>query len=220
MTDADGEDQVVGKLHLFDMDGTLLHGSSANVELARELGLVEEFQALDMEFATGVIDSRDYARRAYVLWRNLTEAQVATAFEASPWLAGIPEVWAEIRAKGEYCAVISLSPDFFVRRLLAWGAHDAFGGKFPELPFRGVPLDVSGILVPESKVLIADRLCARYGVTRAECVAYGDSMSDSLLFAAVPTSVAVNGDHNVSGIATLSYAGRDLREAYALTLAV
>ncbi len=209
----------MGKLHLFDMDGTLMHGSSANVELARELGLVEEFRALDAEFAAGVIDSRTYAGRAYVLWRDLTAEQVASAFEAAPWLAGIREVWADIRARGEFCAVISLSPDFFVRRLLAWGAHAAFGGRFPELPFQDVPLDDSGILVPESKVLIADQLCAEYGVTREECVAYGDSMSDALLFAAVPVSVAVNGDHNVSGIATLSYAGLDLREAYALTLA-
>lgn len=209
----------MSRLHLFDMDGTLMYGSSANVELARVIGLVEEFRTLDADFARGAIDSRAYARQAYRLWQDLTAEQVATAFDASPWLAGIREVWAEIRERGEYCAVISLSPDFFVNRLLAWGAHAVFGGRFPEMPFRGVPLDMSGILAPQSKVLIADRLCAEYGVTREQCVAYGDSMSDALLFAAVPTSVAVNGDHNVSGIATFAYTGRDLREAYALTLA-
>jgi phosphoserine phosphatase len=208
----------VGKLHLFDMDGTLLHGSSANLELARELGLVEEFTVLDTEFAAGLIDSCTYAERAYAMWRDLTVEQVATAFDGSPWLAGVREVWADVRARGEYCAVVSLSPDFFVRRLLEWGAHEAFGGRFPALPFGEALLDVSGVLVPESKVLIADRLCAQYGLTRAQCVAYGDSMSDALLFAAVPTSVAVNGDHHVSSLATLSYTGLDLREAYALTL--
>lgn len=210
--------QVGKRLHLFDMDGTLLHGSSANVELARKLGLVEEFRALDSAFSTGLIDSPGYARQAYELWQDLTVEVVAEAFEAAPWIGGIREVWADIRAREEYCAVISLSPDFFVRRLLPWGAHAAIGGRFPELPFRGVPLDVSGILLPESKVSIADRLCAEYGVARAECVAYGDSLSDTLLFAAVPMSVAVNGDHNVNGIATFSYRGLDLREAYELVL--
>ncbi|MBY8886760.1 HAD family phosphatase [Streptomyces sp. PTM05] len=208
----------MGRLHLFDMDGTLLHGSSANVELARKLGLVEEFRGLDAAFAAGRIDSPHYARRAYELWQNLTAELVAEAFAASPWLAGIREVWADIRARGEYCVVISLSPEFFVRHLLPWGAHATFGGRFPELPFRGVPLDESGILHPESKVRIADRLCADYGVTRADCVAYGDSMSDAALFRVVATSVAVNGDYNVSDIATLSYAGRDLRDAYELVL--
>jgi phosphoserine phosphatase len=199
------------------MDGTLLHGSSANVELARVVGKLAEFEALDAQFAAGRLDSPAYARLAYGMWRSLTAEQVAAAFEAAPWLYGIREVWADIRSRGEYCAVISLSPDFFVRRLLEWGAHDAFGARFPHPPFGDVPLDVTGLLEPGSKVEIADRLCARYGVTRAECVAYGDSMSDALLFAAVPMSVAVNGDHHVSDLATLTYTGRDLREAYALT---
>jgi phosphoserine phosphatase len=210
---------TVARLHLFDMDGTLLHGSSANIELARALGMVAEFQALDAEFASGLLDAPGYARRAYGMWRALTAEQVVAAFEAAPWLSGIREVWADIRARGDYCAVISLSPDFFVRRLLDWGVHAAYGAKFPQPPFGDVPLDVTGLLGPESKVLIADRLCERYGVTRAECVAYGDSMSDALLFGAVPVSVAVNGDHHVSGIASFAYAGRDLREAYALTMA-
>ncbi|MCQ4081782.1 HAD family phosphatase [Streptomyces sp. RB6PN25] len=208
----------MGKLHLFDMDGTLLHGSSSNVEIARGLGLVEEFKQLDEEFGARRIDSPQYARRAYELWQDLTEEQVATAFEGAPWLKGIREVWADIRARGEHCAVISLSPDFFVRRLLEWGVHAAYGARFPALPFRGKALDVSGLLGPESKVGIADSLCARYGVGRADCVAYGDSMSDAALFAAVPTSVSVNGDHNVSELATFSYAGLDLREAYEIVL--
>lgn len=207
----------MARLHLFDMDGTLLHGSSANRELALQLGLVEEFRRLDEEFVTGLVDSAGYARRAFVLWRDLTERHVATAFANAPWLDGIREVWRRIRERGEFCAVISLSPDFFVRRLVEWGAHAAYGGRFPELPFRDVPFDASGVLTAESKVLIADRLCARYGLTRADCVAYGDSLSDSALFAAVPTSVAVNGDHHVAALATFSYTGGDLREAYELT---
>lgn len=195
-----------------------MHGSSANAEIARELGLVEEFRLLDEEFVTGRIDSPEYARRAYQLWQELTVEQVAAAFDGAPWIEGIREVWADIRARGEHCAVISLSPDFFVLRLLEWGAHAAYGARFPALPFRGKPLDVSGVLRPESKVHIADALCERYGVERADCVAYGDSMSDASLFAAVPTSVSVNGDHHVSEMATFSYAGRDLREAYELVL--
>jgi phosphoserine phosphatase len=65
-------------------------------------------------------------------------------------------------------------------------------------------------------VTIADELCARFGVNRADCVAYGDSMSDAELFAALPVSVAVNADHHVSGLASYAYTGRDLREAYEL----
>jgi phosphoserine phosphatase len=67
-----------------------------------------------------------------------------------------------------------------------------------------------------AKVLIADRLCEQFGVTRADCVAYGDSSSDKDLFGAVPISVAVNADHHLSDISTHSYQGMDLWEAYEL----
>jgi phosphoserine phosphatase len=204
-------------LHIFDMDGTLIRGSSCNIELARVLGKVEEFRALDAAFVAQRIDSPEYARRAYSMWSSLTEDVVASAFEGAPWLAGISEVWADITARGEYCAVISLSPSFFVGRLRRWGVHEVRASQFPEVPFPiGTTFSDVGVLDAGSKVVLADELCARYGLSRADCVAYGDSMSDAVLFAAVPTSVAVNGDHHVSGLATHAYAGGDLREAYGL----
>jgi phosphoserine phosphatase len=210
----------VARLHLFDMDGTLLRGSSASMEIAREIGMVSEFQALEAALMRGEIDPQGYGKRAYGMWAALTEHHVAAAFERSPWLDGIREVWADITARGDHCAVISLSPDFFVTRLRAWGVHDARASVFPTLPFLpGAALDVTRLLLPASKVTIADELCALYGVGRADCVAYGDSLSDQALFGAVPVSVAVNGDTYVSSVATHTYTGGDLREAYSLVAA-
>lgn len=207
----------MSRLHIFDMDGTLIRGSSCNIELARVLGKVEEFRALDALFAGQSIDSPEYARRAYAMWSSLTEDVVASAFESAPWMDGIVEVWQDITARGEYCAVISLSPSFFVGRLRRWGVHEVRASQFPEVPFPlGTTFSDVGVLDAGSKVIFADELCARYGLNRSDCVAYGDSMSDSALFAAVPTSVAVNGDHHVSGLATHTYAGGDLRAAYGL----
>ncbi|MFD4571405.1 HAD family hydrolase [Streptomyces sp. NPDC058417] len=203
------------RLHLFDLDGTLLYGTSAPVEISRQLGLEAETVALDRAVATGLIDPPEYARRARALWSGLTDAHVTAAFEGAPWLARVREVWSEIRGRGEYCAVVSLSPSFFVERLTAWGAHAAHGSRFPAVPFTE-PVDPAGVLSAAAKVLIADRLCAEFGVSRADCVAYGDSLSDRDLFGVVPCSVAVNADRHLSGLATHAYTGRDLWEAYEL----
>ncbi|WP_432036928.1 HAD family hydrolase [Streptomyces cucumeris] len=204
------------RLHLFDLDGTLIHGSAAAVEISRQLGLEREIGELERAFAEGRLSTAQFAQRAVALWGELTEAQVTAAFEGAPWLTGIREVWADIRARGERCAVISLSPGFFVERLLEWGADATHGSAWPSVPFRD-PLDPAGILTPAAKVRIADELCTRFGLTRADCVAYGDSMSDAELFAVVPHSVAVNADHHVSHIASCAYTGRDLWGAYELT---
>ncbi|MDH6517899.1 phosphoserine phosphatase [Streptomyces sp. SAI-135] len=203
------------RLHLFDMDGTLLHGTSAPVQISRQLGLEAETVALDQAIGAGLIGPPEYAQQVYALWASLTEAHVAAAFQDAPWLARIREVWAEIREQGDYCAVVSLSPSFFVERLTSWGAHATYGSRFPAVPFTE-PMDPAGVLSAAAKVLIADRLCAQFGVTRADCVAYGDSSSDRDLFAAVPISVAVNADQHLSDISTHSYRGMDLWEAYEL----
>ncbi|MFG2963650.1 HAD family hydrolase [Streptomyces sp. NPDC048288] len=208
----------MARLHLFDLDGTLLHGTSAPVEISRQLGLEAETVELDRAITEGRITPPEYADRVYALWAELTDAQVTTAFDGAPWLARIREVWAEIREAGDYCAVVSLSPSFFVERLLGWGAHAAFGSRFPAVPFVE-PLDPAGVLTAAAKVTIADRLCERFGVDRADCVAYGDSMSDRDLFAVVPVSVAVNADGHLAGLATYSYTGRDLWDAYEMACA-
>ncbi|WBO65190.1 HAD family hydrolase [Streptomyces camelliae] len=207
----------MARLHLFDLDGTLLHGTTAPVEISRQLGREAETVALDRAIAAGRIGPPEYAAQVYDLWGDLTEEHVRAAFEAAPWLARIREVWAEIRSAGEYCAVVSLSPSFFVERLLDWGAHAAHGSRFPAVPFTE-PVDPAGVLSSATKVTIADRLCAEFGVARADCVAYGDSSSDKDLFAVVPISVAVNADAHLAGLATHSYTGRDLWEAYELVV--
>ncbi|WP_371670321.1 HAD-IB family phosphatase [Streptomyces sp. NBC_00289] len=205
----------MARLHLFDLDGTLLHGTSAPVEISRQLGLEAETQALDEAVLAGLITPPQYATRVRELWTDLTEAHVTAAFESAPWLARIREVWAEIRERGDYCAVVSLSPSFFVERLTGWGAHAAYGSRFPAVPFTE-PVDPSGVLSAAAKVLIADRLCAEFGIRRADCVAYGDSSSDRELFGVVPVSVAVNADRHLSDVSTHSYRGKDLWEAYEL----
>lgn len=205
----------MARLHLFDLDGTLLYGTSAPVEISRQLGLEAQTLVLDQSVSAGLIGPPEYATQVHELWARLTEEHVTAAFDAAPWLASIREVWAEIRNKGEYCAVVSLSPSFFVERLTGWGAHAAYGSRFPAVPFTE-PVDPAGVLSAAAKVLIADRLCAEFGLTRDDCVAYGDSLSDKDLFAAVPVSVAVNSDRHLSGLATHSYVGRDLWDAYEL----
>ncbi|MFC8506370.1 HAD family hydrolase [Streptomyces sp. NPDC057411] len=203
------------RLHLFDLDGTLIRGSAAAVEISRQLGVSKEIEKLEREFLLHGLTPDEFAVRAHALWSELTPEHVTAAFEGAPWLAGIRDVWARIRAEGGRCAVISLSPDFFVERLLGWGADAAHGSRWPAVPFTE-PIHRPGILDASAKVRIAQELCERFGVTLDTCVAYGDSMSDAELFAAVPETVAVNADHHLEGLARHRYTGADLREAYAM----
>jgi phosphoserine phosphatase len=202
-------------LHVFDMDGTLLEGTTASLQIARHLGSMAELVELEARFAAGEIDTRGFAAAIHELWRDLTPSAVADAFATSPWLTGIREVCADIRERGERSVVITMSPDFFARHLLELGFDDVVASRFPALPFLE-PLDPANILTPRDKVRIVEDMCERYGLSRSQCVAYGDSMSDAPLFRQLTKTVGVNADHHLAELATLSYCGNDLAEAYVL----
>jgi phosphoserine phosphatase len=204
----------VAALHVFDMDGTLL-GSSASLELARQLGTLAEVTGLEDRLAAGQIGNRDFAVAVVESWRQLTDEMVVAAFEAGPWLAGIPGVCADIRARGELSAVITISPDFFARHLLGHGFDHVVASVFGPLPLTG-PLILDAVLRPDDKLAIVRELCARHGLALDRCVAYGDSMSDAAVFGALDRTVAVNADHHLEGLAAEHYRGQDLMAAYRL----
>jgi hypothetical protein len=85
----------------------------------------------------------------------------------------------------------------------------AIAPSYPHYPFSRR----EGIPHAAADVKIENRLCAELGVELDECVAYGDSMSDAEIFAAVPVAVAINVGHHLSGLTAHAYTGGGLREA-------
>lgn len=202
-------------LHVFDMDGTLLHGTTAGIQIAERLGCLAELRELEASFAAGAIDTRAFSAAIAALWQGITAELVAEVFGAAPWIRGLPEVLADVSARGERSLVITMSPDFFADGLRALGVDEVAASRFPPLPLAAIP-EPAGILTPADKVRIVAETLARHRLTERECVAYGDSASDIPLFGWLPNTVAVNASPELATLATVSYRGADLREAYRL----
>lgn len=202
-------------LHVFDMDGTLLHGTTAGMQIAGRLGCLPELLDLEDDFATGKIDTKAFSTAIAVLWQGITAELVLEVFQASPWIAGLPEVLADVRDRGERSLVITMSPDFFAERLLDLGVDEVAASRFPPLPLAAIP-DPADILTPADKVTIVESTLARHGLSEAQCVAYGDSGSDIPLFRRLARTVAVNAGAELAELAAINYTGPDLREAYRL----
>jgi len=201
------------RLHVFDLDGTLLRGTTASLEIARRVGCLPDLLLLEERFARGDLDTRGFAAGLCELWHELEEAAVAEVFASAPWIGGMAEVFADIARRGEHAVVITMSPDFFARGLLAHGLREVVASRFPALPLREAA-DPSGILVPEDKVTAVDRILASLSLSRRDCVAYGDSGSDIPLFRTLPHTVAVNATPPLRALAAEHYDGDDLRVPY------
>ncbi len=200
----------MSKLHIFDMDGTLLRGSAC-LELSRHMGQLDAVNEIEERWGRGEVGHVEFYELCLPLWKGLTPGDIDRVFTETAWLEGIAEVWADIARRGEHSAVISLSPQFFAERLLGWGVGSAHGAAVE----AGIAPDPALVLTPESKVDVAKELMQRYGVTQADCVAYGDSSSDVPLFEMLENTVAVNATDSLRQAAAVVYDGQDLREAYA-----
>ncbi len=199
------------KLHIFDMDGTLLQGSAC-LHISEHVGCIEQVNLIEEAWSRGEVGHVEFYRLCLPLWAGLDAAGIDAVFASSPWIDNVAEVFADIAARGEYSAVITLSPMFFAERLLRWGLTSAHGA----LVHPDETLDPERVLTPASKVEISNGLMQLYGLGRADCVAYGDSASDLLLFDALPNTVAVNASARIAGLAQKQYVGQDLWEAYQL----
>jgi phosphoserine phosphatase len=207
----DTDTQTTSRLHVFDMDGTLLRGT-ATVELARQMGQLEVGEEIERRWVEGTISDNDFWLKLLEICQHATAADLQDAFEKAPWMDGIAETFADIKARGEEAIVISQSPNFFVRGLELWGASETHGSAV-EL---GQPLGNSATLMPMVKVIITETALAERNLSPTDCVVYGDSSSDVELFKTFPNSVAVNPTPLLAPLAATRYVGTDIREAYAL----
>jgi len=197
------------KLHIFDMDGTLLR-STASVEISKSIGAYAAAMAVEEGWRAGQISDVEFWERCLPLWEKLDDRQIDAAFSVAPWMEGVAEVFADIAMRGEHSVVITQSPQFFVDRLLGWGAEKTYGTQVAP----GFAVTEEQLISAEDKVRIVVDLLSQYGLDETSCVAYGDSTSDVPLFEWLPHTVAVNAGDHIRRLARTAYEGTDLRVAY------
>jgi len=208
---ANGHSRTTSRLHVFDMDGTLLRGS-ATIELARQLGQLEAGVDIERRWVEGTVSDNDFWLKLLEICHDASAADLKGAFDSAPWMDGVAETFADIRSRGEEAIVISQSPAFFVRGLERWGASETYGSTVE----IGQPLVNTATLMPMVKVSITSSALAERNLGPADCVIYGDSSSDMELFRTYPNSVGVNPTPALASLAATTYVGTDIREAYAL----
>jgi phosphoserine phosphatase len=207
----DDNSPTASRLHVFDMDGTLLRGT-ATIELARQMGQLEAGEEIERQWVEGTISDNDFWLRLLEICQDASVADLQAAFDNAAWMDGIAETFADITSRGEEAIVISQSPAFFVRGLEVLGAAETYGSTVEV----GRPLVNSATLLPMVKVTITGSALAARDLSPDDCVVYGDSSSDMELFRTFPNSVAVNPTPALASLAATRYVGTDIREAYAL----
>jgi phosphoserine phosphatase len=210
------EEQILraaaNRLFVFDMDGTLLIGTTACIEIAKVSGTLDHLHLLEHKFAAGEIDAFSFAQSIGALWGMVDEQVVRTAFEATPKLANIKGVTTLIRKAGGKSCLITMSPDFYANLFYEYGFDFIDTSQFPRSSTEQVRRE--HILNPMDKAALVDRRCHQLGFELRQCVAFGDSMSDYHLFKELEHTVSMNGDSTPKALARYHYEGADLHAAF------
>lgn len=203
---------LANRLFVFDMDGTLLIQTTACIEIAKVSGTLHQLHALEYKFPTGHIDAFCFAQNIGALWGMVDEQVIRTAFDATPKLSNIRAVTDLIRRGGGKSCLITMSPDFYANLFYDYGFDFIGASQFPRSSSEEVKRE--NILNPKDKATIVERWCKQLGFELKQCVAFGDSMSDYLLFKELEHTVSINGDSTLRNLARYHYQGSDLHDAF------
>ncbi|WP_410634409.1 HAD family hydrolase [Amycolatopsis sp. cmx-4-83] len=191
----------------FDVDGTLVPGTTSCAWVAAVLGHEAELRAAEAAYDAGRMSNQEASVIDARGWAGHTEAEVLARLETLPLVAGIGETVA-------WCHDHDLRP---ILTTLAWTpvgriparrfGFDAYCGPVPEAVGGRYTGEVAEHLDEYGK---RDFALAQ-GFAPELCAAVGDSRSDLPLFAAAGLSIAFNAAPAARAVATHAVDSGDLR---------
>ena len=188
-----------------DLDGTLIHGTTASLHLGEWIGHRAVIEELERRFAEGEIDSADVADGDAPYYKGRSIAEVADAMAGAPCIDDIHEGVEQLASRGVDALLCTVTWSF-----AAQCVADRFG--FSAVSGTVMYVDGDGILAgrvaqyfePEDKVAFLRDYCKSRDLSMNQVVAIGDGRSDLPMFAAAGYSVGLNASPAARAAATAS----------------
>lgn len=202
-----GAAPVTRGLVCFDVDGTLVPGTSSCAWVAAALGHEAELVAAEAAYVAGTMTNQEASVIDARGWAGHTEAEIAARLATLPLVDGIAETvtWCRDHDLRPVLTTLAWTP---VGRLLAARfGFAAYCGPVPE----AVGGRYTGRVAEHFDEYGKRDFALAQGFAPERCAAVGDSRSDLPLFAAVGTSIAFNATPAARAIATHVVDGPDLR---------
>lgn len=105
------------KLVCFDMDGTLIRGTSANIYFSKLLGVDDKILDLEYKFKNQLIGSNDFMKHASIFMNGLSVNYIKNNFSNLPLINDIQETILRLKDVGIMTAIITSSNVFFANVL-------------------------------------------------------------------------------------------------------
>jgi phosphoserine phosphatase len=180
------------RLVSFDMDGTLIRGTSAATFMAARLDHAAEAAELERLYELGQLSAPEFAEAVARRFVGLRISEVERHFEELPLIGGIAQTVAALRRRDIPCVISTVSYGFYAGVLMRRFGFDGHCGSVMD--------ELGGVLqgrmhahcTPDDKKCFVEAFAAARGIPMAAVAHVGDSISDLPLFSAVGRAVALN----------------------------
>lgn len=195
----------------FDVDGTLVRGTSSSQFLAAQLGHLAELVEAEKSYRVGRIDSEEVSVLDARGWSGRGQDEVSAWLRDLPVVDGITAAVTRCRELGlaPYLATLAWTPvgEYLCER---FGFQGACGPRLAtaEGVYSG---EVAAHLDEFGKRDYALATARSLGLAASSCAAVGDSRSDLPLFEEVGLSIAFNGDSGIAAGSDVAIVSNDLR---------
>lgn len=197
---------------VFDLDGTLLRGTTVSLLLARWLGRESDIAELERRFQAHEISNSVVADTSAAWLAGKHTADVWRVLVNGDWISGMTETFQRLADTGSSVLLATITWRFAAEMLRKQYAFVAVSGTEMQVTNGGLSGRVTRYFDEHDKVRFVESWCAENGFSMSDVAAVGDSRSDVPLFRRAGMSVALNATPDARKAATHVLDADDLRD--------
>lgn len=201
---------------VFDLDGTLLRGTTVSLLLAQWLGQTEEIAELERAFHAHEISNSVVADTSAGWLAGQSTADAWRVLTEGTWIAGMTETFQALATTGVSLLLGTITWSFAAEMLRERYGFAAVSGTEMEANDGVLSGKVTRYLDEHDKARFVEDWCAQNGFSMSQVAAVGDSRSDVPLFRRAGTSIALNATPDAREAATHTLDTDDLCDVLAL----
>jgi phosphoserine phosphatase len=201
---------------VFDLDGTLLRGTSVSVMLAEWLGRTREIAELERAFHAHEISNSVVADVSAAWFAGQHTADVWHVLAEGPWIAGMADTLQALTASGASILLGTITWRFAAEMLREPHGFAAISGTEMQAADGVLSGVISRYFDEHDKARFVEEWCEQRGFAMSQVAAVGDSRSDVPLFHRAGLSIALNATHDAREAATHILDTEDLRDILSL----
>jgi phosphoserine phosphatase len=201
---------------VFDLDGTLLRGTTVSLLLAEWLGQTAEIAELERAFHAHEISNRVVADTSAGWLAGKSTAEAWKVLASGHWIDGMAETFRILDAAGASLLLGTITWSFAAEMLGEHYGFAAVSGTEMRVDRGVLSGTVRRYFDEHDKARFVEEWCAQNGFSMSQVAAIGDSRSDIPLFRRVGRSIALNATPDARAAATYVLDSEDLRDVLAL----